>query len=66
MKDRRTSRGSIFLGDLSGVFVGVGSGGGDRFPGAGASFDGMGMRQTARPCVTTTRASFCVLRVRIC
>ena len=63
--DRRTSRGSSFLGDLLGVFVGVGAGGGERFPGAGASFDGIGMRQTARPCATTTRTSFRVLRVRI-
>lgn len=41
----QTSRGSIFFGD----FLEGGTGGGDRFPGGGASFDGIGMGHSARP-----------------
>lgn len=47
----RTSRGSSFFGDFFAALLGV-MAGRERLPGAGASLDGIGMGQLARPCST--------------
>ena len=49
----RTSRGSSFFGDFFGALLGVM--GRERLPGAGASLDGIGMRQSARPCTSAAK-----------
>lgn len=54
----RTSRGSSFLGDFLGVAVGDSGGGGDLFPGSGASLRGMGKEHSASPFECRGAASF--------